>query len=74
MCVEIGHSKGDCKVVDLYSVDDPEKYHKISGPVEEPDISDPFIPYDKKEKFMLNLNDDSSESEYDESSERNRSI
>lgn len=29
VCIEIGHSKSDCNVVDLYTVDNPLKYQNI---------------------------------------------
>lgn len=35
VCIEIGHSKPDCDVLDLYTVDDPEQY---LNPKDEKDI------------------------------------
>ena len=66
VCIEIGHSKPECKVVDLYTVDDPEKYQNLMEKrIEMPDVSDPFEPY-KKEKVMLNFNnEDDDEDEFD---------
>jgi hypothetical protein len=48
-------------VVDLYTVDDPEKYQNLMEKrIEEPDTSDPFRAF-KKDKIMFNLNDDEDE-------------
>ena len=59
VCIQIGHSKPECKVVDLYTVDDPEKYQNLMekriGEPEEDNDNDPFKPY-KKEKVMFNFN------------------
>ena len=60
----------------MYTVDDPTKYQNLlEARIEEPDISDPMVPFDKKEKFMLNLNyeDDSSDPQ-DDNSSGNKSI
>lgn len=29
VCIEIGHSKPDCKIIDLYNIDDPVKIQQI---------------------------------------------
>ena len=33
MCIEIGHSKADCKVVDLYNIDDPVQIQQIMNSI-----------------------------------------
>jgi hypothetical protein len=40
VCIEIGHSKTDCKVLDLYNVPDPQKYlNPLEARIDEGDIS-----------------------------------
>lgn len=64
MCIEIGHSKPDCNVIDLYNVPDPTRYlnpHEARIQDAE-DISEPLVDYYKHpgatNKNMFNLDDE----------------
>ena len=40
MCIEVGHSKPDCKVIDLYNVPDPQRYlNRVEARIEDADVS-----------------------------------
>lgn len=47
ICVEVGHSKPECQVIDLYQEEDPRDFEEAVGRrMAEPDISDPLVPVD----------------------------
>lgn len=65
VCIEIGHSKPDCKVIDLYNVPDPQKYlNPLEARIDEGDISEPLADYYRNGQKgivgnnMFNLNND----------------
>lgn len=33
MCIEIGHNKPDCSVLDVYEISDPETYAKMQATI-----------------------------------------
>jgi hypothetical protein len=74
VCIEIGHAKPDCKVLDLYNVPDPQKYlNPLEARIESGDISEPLAEYYRNGKMgdkMFNLmNDEDEEEELDDESE-----
>ena len=79
MCIEIGHSKPDCKVIDLYNVPDPQRYlNPNEARIEDADVSEPLVDYYRngvKGGNMFNLNneddDDLVDDSDDEDEERN---
>lgn len=62
MCIEIGHSKPDCDVIDLYNVPDPTRYtNPLEARIEEArDISEPLVDYYRGHPgaHMFNLNNE----------------
>lgn len=74
VCIEIGHSKVDCKVIDLYNVPDPQKYlNPLEARIDEGDISEPLADYYRNGQKgvvgnnMFNLNNDDDEDLVDDS-------
>ena len=74
VCIEIGHPKNDCQVLDLYNVADPQKYlNPLEARIEEADISEPLVDYYRdhqghpKNMFGLNNNDDDDDDLVDDS-------
>lgn len=63
-------------MIDLYTVDDPQKYTNVlEARIEQPEISEPFIEYNGRTggNIMLGLNNDDDDDEYeDDSSEDGR--
>lgn len=57
MCIEIGHSKSDCNVIDLYNVPDPTVYtNPLEARIEDPaDISEPLVDYYRQPNGQANL-------------------
>lgn len=61
MCIEIGHPKNECQILDLYNVPDPQRYlNPLEARIEEAEVSEPMIPYGMgrvgKGNNMFNLN------------------
>lgn len=61
----MGHSKPDCKVIDLYNVPDPQRYlNPLEDRVEDADVSEPLVDYYRNgpqgshNMFNLNNNED----------------
>jgi hypothetical protein len=65
VCIEIGHPKNECQVIDLYNVPDPQRYlNPLEARIEDADVSEPLVDYYNGRQgrsgnmFTLNNNDD----------------
>ena len=65
VCIEIGHPKNECQVLDLYNVPDPQRYlNPLEARIEEADVSEPLVDYyngrqgNPNNMFNLNNNED----------------
>lgn len=77
VCIEIGHSKPDCKVIDLYNVPDPQKYlNPLEARIDEADVSQPLVDYYRNGqqggRNMFNLNNDDDQDLVDDSDDEDQ--